>query len=200
MNTQENTNMSSAIIAKSDQLNSDDLIGGGITIEVTKVSVSDSSEQKVSISYKGDNGKPYKPCKSMCRVIVNAWGADGALYIGRLMTLYRDADVTWGGMKVGGIRISHLSHIDGTMLMSLTATRGSKKGYTVKPLAAPTATAIIPLTSEEFEDAYIIARKGSVELQTWWKGLASQPGQQKRYQEKLDHLKEIARIVDENVG
>ncbi|MEB3212940.1 MAG: hypothetical protein VKL39_16420 [Leptolyngbyaceae bacterium] len=126
--------MSVAIVAKSDQLNSDDLIGGAITIKITKVTISESADQKVSINYEGDNGKPYKPCKSMCRVLVNAWGADGAAYVGRSLTVFRDPDVTWAGMKVGGIRISHMSHIDGTLNMALTSTRGKKSGYQVKPL------------------------------------------------------------------
>jgi hypothetical protein len=131
--------MSVAIIAKSDQLNSDDLIGGAITITITKVMVSESAEQKVSLNYEGDNGKPYKPCKSMCRVLVNAWGADGTAYVGRQLTLFRDPDVTWAGIKVGGIRISHMSHINGTMSMALTAKRGSKQGYQVKPIATQAA-------------------------------------------------------------
>jgi len=123
-----------AIIAKSDQLNSDDLQDKPITIKVTKVSISESADQKVSINYEGDNGKPYKPCKSMCRVLVEAWGGEGAEYIGRSMTLFRDKDVTWAGMKVGGIRISHMSDIKGTLNMSLTSTRGKKSGYQVEPL------------------------------------------------------------------
>ncbi len=130
------SDMASAIVPKSDQLNADDLIAGPITITVTGVSVRGGQEQPVSISFDGDNGKPYKPCKSMCRVMVNAWGPDSKNYVGRSMTLYRDASVKWGGLDVGGIRISHLSDIDGPMTMALTATRSSRKPFTVKPLAA----------------------------------------------------------------
>ena len=136
------TDLSTTIIAKSDQLNSDDLISGPITIRITKVSANPSSaEQPISIHYDGDNGKPYKPCKSMRRVLVQIWGKDGSAFVGRHLTLYRDSSVTWGGLAVGGIRISHMSDIDSNVTMALTATRASRKPYTVKPLViekAPT--------------------------------------------------------------
>lgn len=127
--------MREAIIPKSDQLNADDLIAGEMTIKITGVTVKGGQEQPVSISFEGDNGKPYKACKSMCRVMVAAWGPDSSKYVGRSMTLYRDPAVKWGGMAVGGIRISHMSHIDENMTMALTVTRANKKPYTVKVLS-----------------------------------------------------------------
>lgn len=129
--------MASTIIPRSDQLNSDDLIAGEMTITVTEVKIkSGGGEQPISIHYEGDKGKPYKACKSMCRVLVTAWGADSKAYVGRSMTLYRDPSVTWAGMAVGGIRISHLSDIDSKLTMALTATKQSRKPYTVQPLKA----------------------------------------------------------------
>lgn len=125
--------MSGVIIAKSDQLNSDDLISGPITIKIRDVKIK-SGEQPVSLFYEGDNDKPWKCCKSMARILVAAWGADAAKYIGRSLTLYRDPTVKWGGMEVGGIRVSHMSHIESEMMMALTATKGRKAPFTVKPL------------------------------------------------------------------
>ena len=144
------TDMHAAIIPKSDQLNSDDLIGRSITIKVREVTIRPGTEQPVSIFYDGDEGKPYKACKSMCRVMVSAWGADSSKYVGRSMTLYSDPKVKWGGMEVGGIRISHMSDIDGPLTMALTVTRANKKPYTVKPLAACTPKVDGPvITAEE---------------------------------------------------
>ncbi|MFN9114873.1 MAG: hypothetical protein ACK5XN_32840, partial [Bacteroidota bacterium] len=94
------TDMSQTIAPKSDQLNADDLISGPRTIEVAKVALSGSAEQPVAIGFKGDNGKPFKPCKSMRRVMVRVWGTDGNAYVGRRMTIYRDDSVTWGGQAV----------------------------------------------------------------------------------------------------
>ena len=50
------------------------------------------------------------------------------------MTLYCDPNVKFGGIALGGIRISHLSHIDNILNMMLTATRGRKSQVVVKPL------------------------------------------------------------------
>lgn len=126
--------ISKTIAPKSDQLNADDLIGGPRTITITAIRLA-AEDQPVSIHFEGDEGKPYKPCKSMRRVLVKAWGADGAQYSGRSMTLYLDESVRFGGAAVGGIRISHLSHISKSLTMALTATRATKKAYTVGVLA-----------------------------------------------------------------
>jgi len=138
------TDLSTTIAPKSDQLNADDLIAGPKTITVTKVRGCSEPEQPVAVHFEGDDGKPYKPCKSMRRVMVNTWGADGSTYAGKSMTLYRDEGVMFGGIKVGGIRISHMSHIDREITMALTATRAKRTPYTVKPLrmdARPQASA-----------------------------------------------------------
>lgn len=129
------TDLSKTIAPKSDQLNADDLIGRNLTIEITDVRGVEG-DQPIAVSFRGDNGKPYKPCKSMRRVMVHCWGADGKQYVGRRMSIFRDDEVVFGGIKVGGIRISHLSHIDGPKTMALTNTRASRKPYTVKPLRA----------------------------------------------------------------
>jgi hypothetical protein len=128
-------NMRSVIEPRSDQLNADSLLAGQITITITEVSIRPGTEQPITINYDGDGGRPYKPCKSMARVLVTCWGPDASKYIGRSMTLYCDPKVTWGGLAVGGIRVSHLSHITAVQTMALTATKGNKKAFTVKPLA-----------------------------------------------------------------
>ena len=127
--------LSKTIKAKSDQLNADDLIGNTITIKITKVSETGSEDQPIAISYDGDNGKPWKPCKSMRRVLVHIWGKDGAAFVGRKLQLHRDANVTWGGAAVGGVRITHASNIQAKMTLAVTEKRGSKKPFVVNVLA-----------------------------------------------------------------
>lgn len=126
--------MRKVIAPKSDQLNADDLIAGPMTIEITDVVIKPGSEQPVSIFFKGDNGKPWRCCKSMSRVLVHVWGADAKQYIGKSLTLYRDPKVKWGGMEVGGIRISHMSDIPKETTMVLTVTQKARAPYVVKPL------------------------------------------------------------------
>ena len=130
------TDLSQTIAPKSDQLNADDLIGGPRTIVVTGVSKMKEPDQPIAVYFEGDGGKPYKPGKSMRRVLVRVWGNDGNTYVGRRMTLYRDDAVQFGGAAVGGIRISHMSDIPSPITMALTVTRASRKPFTVKPLPA----------------------------------------------------------------
>lgn len=130
--------MSQTIVPKSDQMNADDLIAGPRTITIREVKIAPNTEQPVAVYFDGDSGKPFMPGKSMRRAMVFVWGADTAAYSGRSMTLYRDQEVTFGGMKVGGIRISHMSHMGQAMTFVLTATKKTKKPFTVNPLAAVT--------------------------------------------------------------
>lgn len=127
--------MSKTTAPKSDQINADDLIGGPRTITLTSYTVNEASpEQPVNFFFDGDNGKPFRPCKSMRRVMMNVWGVDASKYAGHSMTIYRDPKVQWGGMEVGGIRISHMTGLDKPVTMALTETRAKRKPYTVQHL------------------------------------------------------------------
>lgn len=122
------------IIPKSDQLNAEQLLGGPITVTVTDVRLGGGEEQPVVVHYENENGRPFKPCKTMRKVLIHAWGQNGREWIGRSMTLYNDHSVKWGGEDVGGIRISHMSDIPRDIKVSLTTTRGKKAKYEVRLL------------------------------------------------------------------
>lgn len=125
-----------AAAPKSDQINADDLMSGPRVITITDVRQG-STEQPVQIvTAEFGTGRPYRPGKSMIRVLINAWGAEASAYIGRRMTIYRDPEIAFGGEKVGGIRISHMSHIDKRLTLALTVTRGRRRPYIVEPLPA----------------------------------------------------------------
>lgn len=127
--------MSQFIEAKSDQLTADDLMGGPRTITITRVTGNEgNAEQPVNIYFRDDDGKPFRPCKIMRRVMVAVWGADASKYAGKSMTVFRDPKVKWGGMEVGGIRISHMSGLDSKRTLAIQETRGAKKAYSVSPL------------------------------------------------------------------
>lgn len=130
--TTENENwLLETIIAKSDQLNAVDLIGGPITVTVQSVKKGEQ-DQPVMIGI-GDR-QPYKPCKSMRRVLIACWGANPATWIGRQMTLFCDAQVKWGGESVGGIRISNLSHLK-TQMQEVQLNESKHKKVTYKVFA-----------------------------------------------------------------
>ncbi len=120
--------LSKVIQPKSDQLNADDLVGGDRTIHIRDVHVNQSAkEQPVAIFFDGDDNKPWKPCKTMTRALTQLWGInDSQQFIGRSVTLYTDPNVTWGGVKVGGIRIRAVSHIDNPIEIAVSQTKGKR--------------------------------------------------------------------------
>lgn len=126
--------ISKTIEPKSDQLNADDLISGAKTIKIRDVKAVEAETQPVSIYFEGDNNKPYKPSKGMRRVLVALWGANAKKYIGRSLMLYRDDKVKFGGIEVGGIRISHASHIKEPTRVLETVSRGKRRPITIDVL------------------------------------------------------------------
>lgn len=165
----------STIIPKSDQINAEQLLTGPITITVTSVEIG-SKEQPVIVHYEGDNGRPFKPCLTMRKVLVLAWGENGNAWAGKSMTLYNDPSVRFGGTDVGGIRISHMSDIAKDIKVSLTATKGKKALYEVKRMDAPVkvdhAAAIAgAATAEALKKAFGAAWKSTADaaVQTRYK-------------------------------
>lgn len=122
------------IIPKSDQLNAEQLLGGPMMLTVTDVRIGSGEEQPVVVHYEGEAGRPYKPCKTMRKVLIHAWGPNGRGWIGKSLQVYNDPAVKFGGEDVGGIRISHMSDIPSSLKVSLTSTRGKKAKYEIKPL------------------------------------------------------------------
>lgn len=130
----EALDVSHTIVPKSDQLNAEQLLTGPMTIRISGVDVVESAEQPVVVHYEGENGRPYKPCKTMRKLLVVAWGSDARAWVGKAASLYNAPEVKFGGETVGGIRISHLSHIPKAMSVSLTSTRGKKALHKVEVL------------------------------------------------------------------
>ncbi|MEL6233311.1 MAG: hypothetical protein AAFR46_02770 [Pseudomonadota bacterium] len=188
-------NMLETIAPKSDQLNADDLIGGPRTITVRQVGGNQSSpEQPVNVYFDGDDGKPFRPCKSMRRVMVQIWGPDAKAYAGRSMTLYRDPKVSFGGAQVGGIRISHMSHIDRDVTMALTASKAKRQPYVVKPLVVSEPPQ--PQQDQAAADPALLdearrhANTGTESFLMWWKA------DKARARTLLAHRDELKRICE----
>lgn len=135
------------IVPKSDQLNAEDLLNGSITVKVLDVKQG-AADQPVIIEIDG-NRQPYKPCKTMRKVLVNLWSDRASTWIGKRLTLYADPNVKWGGVAVGGIRISHMSDIKEKTVLMLSETRGKRAPVT-----------ILPLVSESVLDVYRPHLKG----------------------------------------
>lgn len=168
--------MTGVIVPKSDQINADDFLSGPRTFRIKSVAISPGTEQPVTIQL--EDSKPWRPCKSMSRLLVAAWGADAKEYAGKSVTLYCDPKVKWGGMEVGGIRVSHMSHIDSDLVLALTMTKGKKAPTRVKPLKAETVPLKVVEKSApdaptfdiaEFESFVTLAISNlGADFPTWW--------------------------------
>lgn len=191
------SDMLAVIQPKSDQINYDDFIAGqSKTIVVTGVTIK-AGDQPVTFHYQDDVGKPYKPCKSMSRVIVYCWGADAKTYVGKAMTLYGDPNVRFGGADVGGIRISHMSHIDKEKVMALTTTRANRKPFSVKPL-------IMGEASKSKEDGALpLCTSPTIPLEDWINDIDTAPNPtglehkfKAAYKEYIDDAYAIAKLTE----
>ena len=150
------SDMLKVIEPKSDQINAEDLIGRDMTITVKGVTVRAGTEQPVSIEFNGSD-KVFRPCKTVSRILVAAWGPDTSVYSGRSLTLYRDPKVKWGGMEVGGIRVRAMSHIDAPLKLALAESKKNRTITVVQPLkiesAPQTATFTIDQARSDLEFA-----------------------------------------------
>lgn len=126
-------NLTESITPKSDQLNSEDLLASDRVFTVAEVRAG-TDEQPVHIHTQEMPGRPFKPSKTVRRLLVAAWGPDSAVYAGRRMRLYRDPEVRFGGQAIGGIRLSHVSDITAPIKVALATTRGKRAMFTVLPL------------------------------------------------------------------
>lgn len=126
--------ISAAAQPRSDQINADDLIGGPQVVTITEVRRGNDEQPVEIVTQEFGPGRPYKPGKSMIRVLIAAWGKEASAYVGRRLMLYRDPDVRFGKDTVGGIRISAMSHIDQRLTLALTVTRGRRAPFAVDPL------------------------------------------------------------------
>lgn len=161
------TLLQEALAPRSDQLNADDLISGPRTLKITgaRFVEGDRGGKRVIIHYEGENGRPFKPCKTMGRAMVMVWGIVdsedpekiSAQFVGKSITVYRDAEVDFGAEKgIGGIRISHMSHITGPKSVKLTASQGKKRAHVFQPLVAEVRN-LQADPARKWADAYIAA-------------------------------------------
>jgi hypothetical protein len=125
--------IANTVAPKSDQLDAVDLIGGPRTFVIERVSKG-NAEQPVNI-HLADFPRPWRPSKGMRRVLIAVWGKDASVYAGRCLTLYCDTGVMFGGVAVGGVRISHMSHIEEQQTVPMIVGRGKGGVWKVDPLS-----------------------------------------------------------------
>ena len=171
--------ISDSLAANSAQQNYDEYLAGPKTVTVEKVTQG-SAEQPVDVHLVEFPGKPFKPAKSVRRVLAAAWGTDASQWAGRRMTIYGDPEVRYAGKSVGGLRVSHLSHITEPITVALTVTRGKRAPFTVHPLPdAPTPYA----PSQDWHDLMAFATTPDEKNSIWQQ--ATEDGADQAYLAKL---------------
>ena len=133
---------------RSDQWNADDFLGGARTFTIAGAK-DGTAEQKYDIQLEGE-ARAWRPPLGMLRVLMQAWGDESEVWVGRRVTLYRDQTVKFGKDVLGGIRISHLSHIEKQMNFKVTTSRGKRETYTVQPLPDAPAPKPAPTTPRDW--------------------------------------------------
>jgi hypothetical protein len=128
---------SDTIIAKSDQLNAAD-IADEKHIVITDAKKIGDKDQPVHIYFEGCDGKPWKPCKGMRRVIASIWGSKVDLK-GREIVLINDPTVTWSGQEVGGIRIKAMSDISEKKSVPVRLSKHKVAKHTILPIQKKTS-------------------------------------------------------------
>ncbi len=141
--------ISNTLAAKSNQLNAVDLPRPRV-FRVLAVKVGGTTEQPIDVQIDGWP-HPWKPCKSMRRVLAAAWGTESDQWLGKAVELYCDPDVLWAGERAGGIRISALSDISaGGLEVVLRAS--SKKSAPVRFKRLDTTDPLLAVAAERGED------------------------------------------------
>lgn len=141
-------NLSQALIARSDQLNADDLISGPRTFTIKEVRRGDADQPVAIVLAEFPDKRPFKPSKTVLRLLAYAWGEETDDWPENpRLTLYRDEKVKWAGVEIGGIRVSHMSHIDKPLKVALAESKGKKSLWRVDPLPEDAPTS--PPVSEE---------------------------------------------------
>lgn len=134
--------MRDAIAPRSDQMNGMDLLSGERIMTITEVKVFDSPDQPVHIWFaEFPRERPFKPSKTVSRILVAAWGDDETAYVGRRLHLFRDPEIVFGRDKVGGIRLKAMSHIPKRFAVTLATSKGKVAPYVIEVLPddAPTS-------------------------------------------------------------
>ncbi len=157
---------------KSDQLNSDDLIGiDSIIIKVISVEVKLGKDQPVTVNAEHLDGRkmlPFKPCKNMMRCMAQGWGDDEKIYAGKYLKLFRDPKVTWAGQEVGGLRIKAMSNIKHSFKFIYRKARGAMEPMQIDRLDPSELGAVKPI-DPAVKAAGDAAAAGGVKSYTEWK-------------------------------
>ena len=126
--------ISETLAPKSDQLDAVELLSGPRTFTIERVS-RNNDEQPVNV-YLAGFPRPWRPGKSMRRVMAKLWSVDASTWVGKSLILYCDERVMFGSEAVGGTRIAAMSDIgEKPRSVPLLVSRGKSAVFVVQPMS-----------------------------------------------------------------
>jgi hypothetical protein len=184
-----------ALEAKSDRLNADDLMSGPRIIKITDVRVTMAKDGNITVKYEGCGEKPWKPSKGMGRSMALMWGDDETKWAGKRVELFRNPDVEYGSMAIGGIQICGASHIECDLILQITVKRGKKQRLPVRKLHEETVETTIDTTAM-LTSLRNVAADGMDALKEAWGSLPANVRKSISPSGCPDELKKIATDAD----
>ena len=175
------------LVGKSDQLDNADLLAGPRDFTITAV-IKRPGDQPLEITL-AEYDRPWRPGLTMRRLLAHIWGKEGDVFVGRRVRLYRDPDVSFGKDKTGGTRLSHASHIERRVTVSLPTSKGKFGAFTVEPLTEVAAPAPTEPTVEQ-----VAASTDSDALRAMWQ--ASGVERRAQIEARVDELNAQAEAVE----
>lgn len=140
--------------ARSDQINSDDLINTHVDVTIKAVQRGPTKEQALQIALE-ETDKFYRPSKTFRRALIGCFGDEPANWVGQRIRLVRNPDTTFGGVKVGGIEVSHAS-VAAPIVLMLSTRRGKKSAVSIDVI--PPIQKPVPMPAEVKEAAAAITK------------------------------------------
>lgn len=134
----EEMNIREFVKIKSDRLNFEDFIMGSQDFTIAKLGRKvDQGNVRLLMFFEGREATPYWVPKGMVKCLSNpeGWGeSEFSEWIGRKVRLFGEPTVVYAGKELGGIRISHISHIPAPYSTKITERRGVRIDYVISPL------------------------------------------------------------------
>lgn len=121
--------LAASIEARSEQIDADNLISGPVDVTIKAVTKGPSNEQPIQIVLQ-ETPLFYRPNKTFRRALIGCFGDDASNWIGMRLRLARDANVMFGGVKVGGTIVTHAS-IKAPVVFMLASKRGKKSAVSI---------------------------------------------------------------------
>lgn len=140
--------------ARSDQINSDDLINTHVDVTIKAVQRGPTKEQALQIALE-ETDKFYRPSKTFRRALIGCFGDEPANWVGQRIRLVRNPDTTFGGVKVGGIEVSHAS-VAAPIVLMLSTKRGKKSAVSIDVI--PPIQKPVPMPAKVKEAAAVITK------------------------------------------